>query len=179
MDTQLLGACTVAVREHIPHWRTIFSGFRRVQELVKVKEDEFYPLDLYLDTVQFVENTFRDNIVMYQFGRDVGKSVIEASLAKLRLNSVGDAIRAIQSAHEFFCRPVKGAFEVIEEGAGYAKVKYTAPYHCVLQEGLFHEIAIAYGGADVAVEQRKCVRRGDQVCLFVLNWSQRGPRIDA
>ncbi len=175
MNTQLLGACTVAVREHIPHWKTIFSDFPRLKELVNVRDDEFYPLNLYLDTVQFVEDTFRDDIVMYQFGRDVGKSVIQASLAKLSLHSVGDAVRAVQSAHEYFCRPVRGAFAVTDEGPGFARVNYTAPYHCVLQEGLLHEIAAAYGGADVTVEQKRCRRRGDPACLFALNWTQMGP----
>jgi hypothetical protein len=49
-------------------------------------------------------------------------------------------------------------------------VRYTAPYDCVLQEGLFDEVGVAYGGSVVRVAQTECRRRGAAACVFEIEY---------
>jgi len=72
----------------------------------------------------------------------------------------------VQQAHEHFCEPTIGEFRVVDEREGILRLRYTAPYDCVLQEGLLSEIALTYGGSMVEVSHLECRRSGALACLF-------------
>ena len=55
---------------------------------------------------------------MLKLGRDVGRAVIDVSLSKMEINSLTDAILAIQAAHEHFCKPTIGAFTIVKDEPG-------------------------------------------------------------
>lgn len=133
---------------------------------------EFYPLADYLDLVDFLEDTLSDRNRFLELGRVLGRAVIQDYFSGMDLDSVNAAIGAVQAAHEACCRPAQGGFEVLRETKRSVDVRYTAPYNCLLQEGLFLEIAAAYGGRVPFVQQKACRRDGDDACIYEIRYVQ-------
>ena len=86
------------------------------------------------------------------------------------INSLREAIEQIQKAHELFCKPVKGEFCIIEDKKGLIRIKYTAPYNCILQEGLLTEIAEKYSGNFPKILHPECRRNGKSACIIEIKW---------
>lgn len=86
------------------------------------------------------------------------------------VKSVEDAIAQVDGAHRVFCKPLVGAFEVVERSPGRVVVDYTAPYNCVLQEGLFYEVALRYGASNATVLHATCRRKGEPACRFEIKF---------
>ena len=66
--------------------------------------------------------------------------------------------------------PTVGAFEIAASAPGRIAVRYTAPYNCILQEGLFYEVALRYGASDATVAHAECRRRGHDACRFEIRY---------
>jgi predicted hydrocarbon binding protein len=170
MEPELMGAAISGAYAYIPQREIILRDFTRKAELEEVQDDQFYPLSLYTDMIDFLDEKFKSDIVLENIGKAVGESVIETALEPLNLDSVKSAVDAIQKAHEMFCKPVEGSFKLIEEQDRFLRIRYTAPYNCVLQEGLIFVITRRYGGPGALVRHVECRRRGAAACIYELVW---------
>ncbi len=167
-NVKMLGAAANGVLAALLNRDTLIADFPRRKELQGLKNDELYPVSLYIDLTNYVE----ERVGTYAFlrlGRKLGKVVMETSFPST-LKTVEEAIDFIQVAHEQFCRPVVGAFEVTERKPGALVMRYTAPYNCTLQEGLFYEIALRYGADNATVTHSACRRHGGDACRFEIKY---------
>jgi predicted hydrocarbon binding protein len=168
-DTTLLGGAIVGVIKAMLSPDVVLRDFPRYQECKAILPDKPYSLDLYLELVDFI-HTRLNRQVIFKMGRSVAREVISVSLSEANLKTPSQAIAAIQKAHEFFCNPVVGEFKITEETLGLIRLRYTAPYDCVLQEGLFYEFAMTYGGSSVSIEHNTCRKTGAPACLFEIKY---------
>jgi predicted hydrocarbon binding protein len=173
MNHLIMGAAINAVVNSLSDPSLIFKDYPEYDQIKSVSNEKFYPINLYVDMTNYLEEKFNDKITFLKLGKTVGRTVIETSLSKMNLTSVKEAIHALQKAHEQFCQPVKGEFKVISETERAIILKYTAPYNCVLQEGLLREIAGEYGGKFPLVIHKECRREGKSACIFEIKYVQR------
>lgn len=164
-EPQLLGFALNSVLAGLPDAKVIFGKFARRDELTDIVDEELYPVSLYVETTDHVESMFGRG-AMLSLGKKVGEMVVRVSLEPMNLTSVRDAIHAVQGAHEQFCHPTVGSFEVTEEDDRSLILRYTAPYNCVLQEGLFYAISKHYGGRMPVVKHLSCRRDSGDHCLY-------------
>src|SRR5688572_11831147 len=160
----MMGAATNAVVRALLNPDVVLADFPRRDELPDVRDGRSYPLSLYLELCDYLEA----RLGVYAFlrvGRRMAVTVMDTAFPP-GLKTVEDAIAAIDAAHKLFCRPVVGAFDVVLRSPGRIALRYTAPYNCTLQEGLFYEVARRYGAADATVEHSECRRRGAPACRF-------------
>lgn len=173
-EVKLLGVTINTVVHALSDADVLLEDFPRRAELATVKDDAFYPVSLYVELTDFLEEGFGWG-AMLRHGRAVGRTIIDVSLSKMDIGSVREAIEAVQTAHTHFCRPVEGAFEVTRAEAGMLWVRYTAPYNCVLQEGLLMEVAAQYGAGRALVAHERCRRQGAEACIFRIKYSAERP----
>ena len=83
---------------------------------------------------------------------------------------IEEAVAEIHAAQQLFCKPTVGAFEIAASAPARIAVRYTAPYNCILQEGLFYEVALRYGASDATVAHAECRRRGHDACRFEIRY---------
>ena len=167
-STTAMGAITNAIVAALLNRDTLLADFPRRHELSGIEDRAYYPLSIYLDLCDYLEN----RLGMYAWLR-VGRRMAAAVMATAfppTLKTVEDAIAEIDAAHRIFCRPPIGAFELVQRAQGRLAVRYTAPYNCTLQEGLFYEVALRYGAADAAVTHVECRRKGHDACLFEIRY---------
>lgn len=62
----------------------------------------------------------------------------------------------------------------LEEGHAIIEAKIRA-WNCKILEGVYLGILEMAGATGGAVEQRKCVKRGDEICEFHITWQPAGP----
>jgi predicted hydrocarbon binding protein len=163
-----MGAAINGVVNALTADNIVFKDFPRSNELKKVEDSKYYPLDLYLALVDYLEEKFSPT-VLFMLGESVGRAVIDTSFPP-DLKSVVEALDLLQKAHEQFCKPVEGEFRVIEDREGVVKLRYTAPYNCILQEGLLSEIARNYGGRFPSVSHVECRRDGKEACIYEMKY---------
>jgi hypothetical protein len=167
-EPEFLGAAITGIRAALLNRDALLADFSRRVEVEAVHDETLHPLSLYLDFCNYLES----RLGMYAFlrlGRKMGAAVIATSFPK-DIKNVAEAIAFIQVAHTQFCRPVVGAFEAIEKGPGALHVRYTAPYNCLLQEGLFYEVAIRYGAPNATVTHAACRRKGEGACRYEISY---------
>jgi predicted hydrocarbon binding protein len=168
-EATLLGGAIAGVIKAMLSPDAVLRDFPRYEECKAVIPDRPYPLSLYLELVGFLHKKLSRQVI-FKIGRSVAREVIRVALSEAELKTPAQAIAAIQKAHEFFCKPVLGEFRVTEEVPHRLRVRYTAPYDCVLQEGLFYEFAITYGGGIVNVEHLECRRSGANACVYEIKY---------
>ncbi|MCB9537305.1 MAG: hypothetical protein H6704_13715 [Myxococcales bacterium] len=173
-EVKLLGVTINTVVRALSDPDVLLEDFPRRAELAQVKDDAYYPVSLYVELTDFLEDGFGWG-AMLRHGREVGRTVVDVSLSKMPIRSVREAIEAVQAAHEHFCQPVEGAFEVTRAEAGMLWVRYSAPYNCVLQEGLLMEVAARYGAGRPLVAHERCRRHGAEACIFRIKYSPEAP----
>jgi predicted hydrocarbon binding protein len=167
-DPEFLGAAVNGLVGALLNRDALLADFSRKDELVGLRDDTLHPLSLYLDFCNYLET----RLGMYAFlrlGRKMGAAVIATSFPK-EISSVAEATAFVNVAHQQFCRPVVGAFEVTEESPGRLVVRYTAPYNCLLQEGLFYEVALRYGAPGATVTHSACRRKGADACRYEITY---------
>jgi hypothetical protein len=167
-EPDLLGAGVNGIMAALLNRDALLADFSRKQELVGLKDDTRHPLSLYLDFCNYLEQ----RMGMYAFlrlGRKMGATVIATAFPST-ITSVAEAIAHIDVAHHHYCRPVVGAFELIGQSPGSLLVRYTAPYNCLLQEGLFYEVAIRYGAPSATVTHLACKRKGADACQYEIKY---------
>ncbi len=170
MSIQLMGIAINSVVKSLSSPKLFLENFQNYKEVMEIDNQKYYPLSLYLDLVTFIEKKTNSNSsVMLKLGRAVGKSIIETAFPS-NISSVKEAVEQIQKAHELFCKPVTGKFFVIEEKKGFIRIKYTAPYNCILQEGLLLEIVTKYGGKLPKISHSECMLDGKNACVFEIKW---------
>jgi len=169
--TRILGASVNSVVQALLNRDAILADFSRASELHGVQDRDYHPLSLYLDLCDYLEARL-GQYAFLRVGRRMAITVMDTAFP-LGLHTVEDAIAAIDAAHQLFCRPVVGAFEVRERSPGRTVLRYTAPYNCTLQEGLFYEVALRYGAADATVEHSECRRQGADACRFEIRHGAR------
>lgn len=163
-ETLLLGAAANGVTAALFNRDAILADFPRRSELATLQEREYYPLSLYVELCDYLEG--RLGIYAWQrVGRRMGAAVIATAFPKT-IRSVEEAIAQIDAAHRLFCKPLVGAFEVTTTEPKRIQVRYTAPYNCTLQEGLFYEVALRYGASYASVRHQECRRKGADACRF-------------
>ncbi len=144
--------------------KIVLKDFSRKEEIESVENEQFYPLSLYIDFTDYLEAHLSTES-MTSLGRAVGRAVVENSFPP-SIATVKEALMEVQKAHEMFCKPVIGKFEISEETDDCITMKYTAPYNCILQEGLLFEIAKKYGLKMPAVTHKECRRNGASECIY-------------
>lgn len=170
MDDSIMtmGVATNAITAALLNRDTVLADFPRQHELSGIEDRVYYPLSLYLELCDYLEN----RLGMYAWlrvGRRMAAGVMDTMFPPT-LKTVEDAIAAIDAAHRLFCRPPIGAFELVDRTPGRLTVRYTAPYNCTLQEGLFYEVALRYGAPDATVTHLECRRKGRDACLFEIRY---------
>ncbi len=163
VDASIMGAAILGVKESLIS-PSILREFSRLAELEQVTPSGFYPLSLYLELVDYLSARLNKAVVL-KMGRRVGQNIIETSLSKLSIANAAEAIQAIDAAHEQFCSPKLGSFEVVDKSENALTVVNTTPYECVLQEGLFSAVAEQYGRRP-AVEHVACRHNGAPACRY-------------
>ncbi|MFT3765163.1 MAG: hypothetical protein QM820_06555 [Minicystis sp.] len=167
-STMLLGAALNGVVAAVLNRDTLLAEFKRRDELANVKDQEFHPLSLYLELCDYLENRL-GVYAWLRVGRRMGLSVMETAFPPT-IKTVEEAIAHIDAAHRMFARPAVGAFELTQRTPGQLVLRYTAPYNCTLQEGLFYEVALRYGAANAAVTHAECRRKGAEACRFEIKY---------
>jgi hypothetical protein len=163
-----MGAAPRGVMEALLNRDVVLADFPRREELAAVDPAQFYPLALYTELCDYLEQRL-GTYAFLRVGRKMGAAVMDTAFPP-DVKSVEDAIAQIQGAHKFFCKPLVGAFEMVERSQGKVTVDYTAPYNCVLQEGLFYEVAIRYGAPNASVSHAACRRKGAPACRFEIKY---------
>ncbi|APR76477.1 Hypothetical protein A7982_01824 [Minicystis rosea] len=167
-STMLLGAALNGIVAALLNRDTLLADFPRREELSRVKDQEFHPLSLYLEFCDYIEN----RLGVYAFlrvGRRMGVTVMATAFPP-GIQTVEEAIAQVDGAHQMFCRPVVGAFDLTQRTPGQLVLNYTAPYNCTLQEGLFYEVALRYGAANATVTHAACRRKGAEACRFEIKY---------
>lgn len=162
-ETKTLGVATNSIVRSLLNRDMVLADFGRRAELEHIEDSAYYPMSLYSELCDYLEQ----RLGVYAFlrlGRRVGSSVVQTSFPP-HVKSLEEAFTQLAAAHHAFCRPVIGAL-VITAYPGRLTIRYTAPYNCILQEGLFHEVAVRYGPADATVTHAECRRKGPEACLF-------------
>lgn len=163
-----LGAATNSIVAAVLNRDTVLADFPRRDELSGIKDDALYPLSLSIELSDYLENRL-GVYAWLRVGRRMASAIIETAFPPT-LKTVEEAVAAIDAAHRLFCRPPIGAFELVDRAPGRLTVRYTAPYNCTLQEGLFYGVALRYGAADAAVTHLECRRKGSDACLFEIRY---------
>lgn len=167
-NVMLLGASPKSVLDALLNRDTILADFPRKEELTTIKEDEYCPMSLYVELCSYLEERL-GTYAFLRLGRKMAASVM-ATAFPAHVKSVEEAIAEVQGAHQVFCKPVVGAFEITDRSPGKVIVRYTAPYNCVLQEGLFYEVAMRYGAVNASVTHAVCRRKGEPACRFEIRY---------
>ncbi|MCA9690425.1 MAG: hypothetical protein R3A51_23495 [Nannocystaceae bacterium] len=167
-QTVILGASTNAVVAALLNRDALLADFPRKDELAGLEDREYYPLAIYLELCDYLEQ----RLGMYAFlrvGRRMAIAVMDTAFPPT-LQTIEEAVAEIHAAHQLFCKPTVGAFEIAASAPGRIAVRYTAPYNCILQEGLFYEVALRYGASDATVAHAECRRRGHDACRFEIRY---------
>jgi hypothetical protein len=167
-NVMLMGAAARGVVAALLNADMVLAGFARRAELDALEDRGFYPLSLYIDLCNHLEERL-GTYAFLRVGRKMAVAVMDAAFPP-DLKTVPDAIAHVDAAHRIFCKPVVGAFDVQDRAPGRLVVRYSAPYNCVLQEGLFYEVALRYGAANASVLHAECRRRGTDACRFEIKY---------
>jgi len=108
--TRILGASVNSVVQALLNRDAILADFSRASELHGVQDRDYHPLSLYLNLCDYLEARL-GQYAFLRVGRRMAITVMDTAFP-LGLHTVEDAIAAIDAAHQLFCRPVVGAFEV-------------------------------------------------------------------
>jgi hypothetical protein len=165
-DVMMLTAGSRSLVDALLNRDTVLADFPRSEELAAA--GEWSSVSLYSDLCAYIEERL-GTYAFLRLGRKVGIGVMDVAFPP-GITSVEGAIAAIDKAHQHFCRPVVGAFDLSERAPGKLTLRYTAPYNCVIQEGLFYEVAIRYGAANASVVHAECRRKGAAACLFEIRY---------
>ncbi len=165
---QLMAAPTKGVYDGLLNRDVLLADFPRRQELVTLRGDEFIPISLYMDLCDYLEQRL-GTYAFLRLGRKLGAAVI-ASAFPPSITTVEEGLAYLSVAHQAFCRPVIGVVELVERDSGLLAIHYTAPYNCILQEGLLYEVALRYGAANATVTHPVCRRKGAAACRFEIKY---------
>lgn len=160
----MLGAAPRSVVDALLNRDAMLAGFARKDELANLDPKTFYPIDLYLELCKYLEGRL-GTYAFLRLGRKMGTAVMNRAFPP-EVSSVEAAIAHINTAHQMFCKPAVGKFEIVDRGPANVSVEITTPYNCVLQEGLFYEMAIRYGAPNATVTHGVCRRQGAPACRF-------------
>lgn len=163
-----MGACINGAVAAIPRREAMLADFPRREELASVQDHEYYPLSLYIELCDYLEARL-GTYAFLRVGRKMAAAVVATAFPPT-IRRVEDAVAEIDAAHRLFCRPVIGAFEIAKRDPGSITVRYTAPYNCMLQEGLFYEVALRFGAESATVTHSQCRRKGAEACLFEVKY---------
>ena len=171
-EPMMLGAITNTIIRALPNPDAVLAEFPRKRALDDLRDDQAYPLSLSLELCDYLEQ----RLGVYAFlrtGRKIGKVLMDTSYGP-ELRSVADAIAQMQVAHQALCEPAIGSIDLVESRPGFAAIRYTASFNCILQEGLFYELALRYGAQDATVTHSECRRKGADACRFEIRYRDHG-----
>jgi hypothetical protein len=167
-NVSLMGAAALGIVEALLNRDAVLVDFPRRDELAQLEPTAFHPLSLYVDLGNYLEQRL-GTYAFLRLGRKMAIAVMNTAFPP-DINGVEEAIATIDAAHKMFCKPIVGAFEIEDPSPGKLTVRYTAPYNCVLQEGLFHEVALRYGAPNATVTHAACRRKGAPACTFEIKY---------
>lgn len=163
-DVTMLGAAPRSVLAALLNRDTILADFPRKEELINIDAAAFYPIALYLELCSYLEERL-GTYAFLRLGRKMGAAVMDRAF-DTDAKTFDEAVAQIEGAHKLFCKPVVGGFQIVTREPGKIALDCTTPYNCVLQEGMFYEIAIRYGAPNATVTHASCRRRGAAACRF-------------
>lgn len=165
---EFMGAAINGIYNALLNRDLLLTDFSRRDELEHVQDREFYPLSLYVDLCNYLEERL-GKYAFLRVGRKMAIAVMDTAFPP-NLKTIPEAIAQVNAAHQVFCRPVVGAFDVTHQSPGKIVVQYSAPYNCILQEGLFYEVALRYGAENATVTHTECRRTGATACRFDIKY---------
>lgn len=144
-------------------------GPELTERLKKVRESEWYPIDLLLDG--FEKLAARSDAFAL---RNVGYRIFQMSHAenvKRAVHSARELLHGFDHIYKDVNRGIGiGGWKVVKFEPGYAQLEKTTPHHCVVEEGIVEE-ALRTVGVPAQVSQSQCFRKGAEACIYEIRSS--------
>lgn len=139
-------------------------GKEEWERLLRVKPDEWYPIEQLLGLMEILEAHVGPYGLM-----QMGRRLFELShKERVRQNakSARDIIYGIDAMyhHANKGRGI-GGWKVLKFEPGLAELEKNTPHHCVMEQGILTE-ALLTVGCPSNVTQRRCFRDGAETCIY-------------
>jgi hypothetical protein len=125
---------------------------------------QWYPASSLVSMLQAIEAKIGQNGL-----RRVGRSICQRSYADKLVAQFRSVDALLSSLDALYRRSNRGqdigGWKLQSFAEAEARIEYSAPYSCLMQEGMVAE-ACAVIGCPVLVSQRECVRTGAGCCVF-------------
>lgn len=167
-ETKILGNAINSIVVSLLNRDALLADFSRRDDLAGLENHVYYPLSLYRDLCEYLEQ----RLGMYAFlrvGRRIGAGVIATAFPP-SVSSVEDALAQLDAAHQVFCRPVVGSIDLLHRAPGHLTIRDTSPYNCTVEEGVLYEMAIRYGAPQATVTHAQCRRKGADACHYEIRF---------
>jgi hypothetical protein len=152
--------------------RTIL-GEELNQRLEQLEPTDWVPIEWLISMMNTVEAKLGPSGL-----RRMGRTIFlrsHSENARNHCKSARDILHAMDTLYRLCNRGVGiGGWTVLSFEPTEAVLENTTPHHCLMEEGIVVE-ACATFGCHVVVTQRKCVRNGDDSCVFVVTPTAPNP----
>lgn len=142
--------------------------------LKKVQLALWYPISDFLEMLERLDQ----KLGSYHL-RQVGWNIFNRYHAEAVRNHVKSARQLLDGFNTMYLEGNRGTqiggWKVLSFETGRAEVEKATPHHCHMEEGIVAE-ALRAVGVPAQVSQSKCFRRGDDVCVFVIETTCRDAR---
>lgn len=139
-------------------------GPELTQRLKQVKADQWYPIDLLLESFEKLQER-ADPFAL----KNVGYRIFSMSHAENVRGSVHSARQLLHGFDDIYKHVNRGVsiggWKVTKFEPGYAQMEKTTPHHCVVEEGILEE-ALRTIGVPAQVSQSQCFRKGAELCVY-------------
>ena len=145
----------------------LMLGQQRMDELAEIRPDGWYPIEELLD----IMDTIADRVGpegLRVLGRKLYLVSHEGRIGP-ELRTARDVVYGIDAMYHFANRGEHiGGWVVTRFEPGRAELDKTTPHHCHMEEGILFQ-ALATLNIPVTIEQPECLRKGDDLCRFVIH----------
>jgi hypothetical protein len=144
-------------------------GEKLASELSSVAPDQWYPVAGQLEALE---------ILAVRLGvsglRQVGRHVFQLSHEATMKQFVHTAAELLKSVQSMYLRTNRGrdigGWRILSFEHAKAELEKSTPHHCAMEEGILVQALTALG-IPSHVYQSTCMRKGDDVCTFVVTSS--------
>ncbi len=141
-------------------------GQAEADRLATVDPLGWYPIGWMLELMETLQQRVGDH-GLASMGRTLFKMSHERR-TKQEATSAADIVFGIDGMYRFANRGTDiGGWKVVGFQPGRAELEKTTPHHCAMEQGILDE-ALRLVGAPAHVSQTECMRKGADLCRYVL-----------